>query len=113
MKRFCLACDLKDDPALIEEYRKWHQPGAVWPEVIESLKNSGIMNMEIYLQGCRLILVMETEDDFELEQKAAMDKANPKVVEWEDLMWKFQVAVPGVPSDQKWTQMESVFKLPE
>ena len=111
MKRFCLACDLKDNPELIKEYRKWHEPGGVWPEVLDSLKESGIRDMEIYLQGCRLILVMETDDDFSLEHKAELDRNNPKVVEWENLMWKYQEAVPGAPPDQKWTPMEMVFKL--
>ena len=111
MKRFCLACDLKDNPEMIEEYRKWHEPGGVWPEVLDSLKESGIRDMEIYLQGSRLVLVMETDDDFSLERKAEMDRNNPKVVEWENLMWKYQEAVPGAPPDQKWTPMEMVFKL--
>jgi len=68
--------------------------------------------MEIYLQGCRLVLIMETDDDFTLQGKAELDRNSPAVVEWERLMWKFQQAVPGVPRDQKWTPMEQIFKLP-
>lgn len=111
MKRYCLACDLKNDPDLIKEYRKWHKPGGVWPEVLESLREAGVQEMEIYLQGNRLILIMETDDEFSLRHKAQLDQNNPKVVEWEQLMWQFQEAVPGAPRDQKWTLMERVFKL--
>ena len=111
MKRHCLACDLKNDPQLIAEYRRWHEPGGVWPEIIDSLKKSGIKDMEIYLQGTRLILILEAEDDFDLAEKFKMDQENPKVVEWEKLMWQYQSAVPGAPSNQKWTPMERVFKL--
>ena len=111
MKRFCLACDLKDDPELIAEYRKWHQPGSVWPEIIDSIKQAGVLEMEIYLQGTRMVLIMETTDNFSLEHKAKLDRNNPRVMEWENLMWKFQQAVPGVPEDQKWTPMERIFKI--
>jgi L-rhamnose mutarotase len=112
VKRFCLACDLKNDPELIAEYRKWHQPGGVWPEIINSIKEAGVLDMEIYLLGTRMVLIMETTDDFTLEHKATLDRNNPRVVEWENLMWRFQEAVPGVPEDQKWSPMERIFKLP-
>ena len=111
MKRHCLACDLKNDPQLIAEYKEWHRPGGVWPEIIDSLKQTGIRDMEIYLQGTRLFLILEVEDDFDLAEKFRKDQENPKVVEWERLMWQYQEAVPGAPSDQKWTPMERVFKL--
>jgi L-rhamnose mutarotase len=112
VKRFCLACDLKNDPELIAEYRKWHQPGGVWPEIINSIKEAGVLDMEIYLFGTRMVLIMETTEDFTLEHKATLDRNNPRVVEWENLMWRFQEAVPGVPEDQKWSPMERIFKLP-
>jgi L-rhamnose mutarotase len=112
VKRFCLACDLKNDPELIAEYRKWHQPGGVWPEIINSIKEAGVLDMEIYLLGTRMVLIMETTEDFTLEHKATLDRNNPRVVEWENLMWRFQEAVPGVPEDQKWSPMERIFKLP-
>lgn len=111
MKRFCLACDLKNDPELIAEYRKWHQPGGVWPEIIDSIREAGVLDMEIYLLGTRMVLIMETTDEFTLEYKATLDRNNPRVIEWENLMWRFQEAVPGVPKDQKWTPMERIFKL--
>jgi L-rhamnose mutarotase len=112
MKRLCFACDLKDDPDLIAEYLKWHEPGKVWSEVIDSIKTSGVKDLEIYLQGTRLMLIMEVDDDFDVNSGDHMDLENPRVVEWEKMMWKFQQAVPGAPPDQKWTPMESIFKLP-
>jgi len=112
MKRLCMACDLKNQPQLIEKYLEYHKPGGVWPEIITSIKHSGVLDMEIYLQGDRLLLIMEVDDDFDLEHKAQLDQQNPRVVEWEQLMWQFQKAVPGAPEDQKWTSMELIFKLP-
>lgn len=109
MKRYCLALDMKDDPALIAEYEEYHR--AVWPEVLDSLRNAGILDMEIYRTGNRLVLVMETGDEFTLEKKAAMDAANPKVQEWEELMWKYQQPAPGAVPGQKWLEMKCVFRL--
>jgi len=109
MKRFALALDLIDEPALIAEYEAYHQ--AVWPEIKKSILDSGIINMEIYRTSNRLFMVMETEDNFSFEQKAAMDVSNEKVQEWEQLMWKFQQALPGSKPGEKWVLMDSIFEL--
>lgn len=93
MKRYCLALDLKDDSALIAEYEAWHQN--VWPEILQSIKESGIEHMDIYRTGNRLFMIMEVNDVFNFESKAAADAANEKVQEWETLMWKYQQALPG------------------
>ena len=86
MKRLCFALDLKDDPELIRAYEAHHEQ--VWPEILDSIHDSGIRDMEIYRVGNRLFMIMETEDDFSLAQKAEKDETNPKVQEWEDVMWK-------------------------
>ncbi len=88
MKRYCLALDLKDDAHLIAEYEKYHRE--IWPEIRESIINCGITNMEIYRFDNRLMMIMETNNSFTFERKAAMDVSNQKVLEWEALMWKFQ-----------------------
>ncbi|HEU4555048.1 MAG TPA: L-rhamnose mutarotase [Chitinophaga sp.] len=109
MKRYCLALDLKDDPQLIAEYEKYHQ--AVWPEIRQSILSSGIENMEIYRIMNRLFMIMEVNDRFSAEQKAAADAANPKVQEWEQLMWKYQQALPIAKPGEKWIMMEKIFTL--
>lgn len=109
MKKYCLTLDLKDDPQLIEEYKAHHQK--VWPEVIESIKASGISNMEIYLLGNRLCMLVEAEDSFSFEQKAAMDSNNQKVEQWEALMWKYQKELPLAQPGQKWMLMDKIFDL--
>ena len=111
MKRFCLALDMVDDPALIAEYEHWHKSENAWPEIKKSIVDSGIANMEIYRTGNRLFMIMDTEDDFSFENKAAMDKANPKVQEWEQLMWKFQKPMPWAKENEKWIVMNKIFQL--
>lgn len=109
MKTFCLTLDLKDDPQLIGEYEKYHEE--VWPEIISSIKESGIRKLEIYRWENRLFMVMKTDDDFTFEKKTAMDNDNVKVQEWEELMWKYQQALPGAKPGEKWMLMKKIFEL--
>jgi L-rhamnose mutarotase len=108
-KRFCLALDLKDDPQLIAEYKRYHEK--IWPEITKSIKDAGIVNMEIYLLGTRMFMVMEVNDRFSFTAKAKADSENPKVREWEQLMWKFQKGLPNAKPGEKWMLMEKIFEL--
>jgi len=109
MPRVCMMLDLKDDLELIAEYKRYHQ--RVWPEVLQSLRDAGILDMEIYLGGNRLFMILETVEGFSFAEKLKMDAANPKVREWEELMWKYQQALPGTRPGEKWLPTEIVFKL--
>ncbi len=108
-RRYCLTLDLKDDPRLIAEYKKYHEK--IWPEITQSIRESGIEDMEIYLLGTRMFMIMEVNESFSFEKKAAADRANPKVQAWEALMWKYQQALPQAKPGEKWLLMERVFKL--
>lgn len=108
-KRYCLALDLQDDPQLIAEYQRYHEK--VWPEIARSLRDSGIEDMEIYLLGTRLFMIMEVNERFSFEAKAQADRENPKVREWEELMWRFQKPLPAAKPGEKWLLMRRIFKL--
>ena len=108
-RRYCLTLDLKDDPKLIAEYRKYHEK--IWPEITQSIKDSGVEDMEIYLLGTRMFMIMEVNENFSFEAKAEADNANAKVRGWEELMWKFQKALPEAKPGEKWLRMERIFKL--
>ena len=111
MPRLCLMLDLKDDPSLIAEYRRYHEK--VWPEVAQSLREAGILEMEIYLRANRLVMVLDTVEGFSFEAKLKADARNPKVVEWETLMAKFQQPLPNSKPGEKWQVMDLAFKLSE
>jgi L-rhamnose mutarotase len=111
MKRFCLALDLVEDLKLIEEYEHWHKSENAWPEIKKSIMDGGILNMEIFRTGNRLFMIMETEDDFDFQKKAILDMSNPKVQEWEKLMWKFQQPLPWAKPGEKWMLMDKIFQL--
>lgn len=107
--RYCLALDLKDDPALIAEYEQYHEK--IWPEIKESILTSGITDMEIYRIENRLFMIMETDETFSFDQKKANDAANPVVQQWESLMWHYQQALPLAKPGEKWLLMNLIFKL--
>jgi len=109
MKRYALALDLKDDAQLIAEYEDYHK--SIWPEIAQSIKDAGITNMEIYRISNRLFMIMEVNDTFSFEAKAKADAANPKVQEWETLMWKYQQALPVAKPGEKWLLMDKIFDL--
>ncbi|MCW3086656.1 MAG: hypothetical protein JWQ78_42 [Sediminibacterium sp.] len=109
LRRFCLALDLVDDPSLISEYEKWHRD--VWPEILASIHSAGIEQMEIYRAGNRLFMIMEVSAGFSFAAKSQADAANPKVQEWERLMWKFQQALPFAAPGEKWMLMDKIFQL--
>ena len=109
--RYCLTLDLKDDPQLVAEYKKYHEK--IWPEITASIRESGIEDMEIYLLGTRMFMIIQVNDAFSFERKAQADRADPKVQEWERLMWRFQQALPQAKPGEKWLRMERIFKLEE
>jgi L-rhamnose mutarotase len=108
-RRYCFTLDLKDDPQLIAEYRQHHEK--IWPEITKSIRDSGVEDLEIYLLGTRMFMVMDVNERFSLAAKAAADRANPKVQEWEKLMWKFQQPLPQAKPGEKWLLMEKIFEL--
>ena len=109
MKRYTLALDLKDDPKLIEEYKKYHKK--IWSEIEASILNSGIESMEIYLVSNRLFMIMEVNESFSFDKKSQMDADNPKVQEWETLMWNYQQALPSAKEGEKWMIMDKIYEL--
>ena len=108
-RRFCLTLDLKDDPRLIAEYKRYHEK--IWPEITRSIRDSGIEDMEIYLLGTRMFMIMEVNESFSFEAKTKADQLNRRVQEWERLMGTFQKSLPQAKPGEKWLLMERVFKL--
>jgi len=108
-RRYCLTLDLKEDPALIAEYKRYHEK--IWPEITKSIRDAGIVDMELYLHGTRMFMIMEVNESFSFDRKSAADRSNSKVQEWEALMWQFQKALPGARPGEKWLLMEKIFKL--
>lgn len=111
MKKYCLALDLVDDADLIAQYEHLHKRENARPEIIKSITDSGISQMEIYRTGNRLFMIIEAADDFSFDTKSAMDASNPKVQEWEQFVWTFQKPLPWAKPGEKWILMEKIFEI--
>lgn len=108
--RHCFALDLRDDDALIARYEASHR--RIWPEVATHLRRQGVVGMEIYRLGTRMVMVMETDDAiYDPEAMARAVDADARLREWEALMWAYQAPTPWTPAGQKWTPMLRIFNL--
>ena len=111
VKRYCQTLDLRDNLDLIKEYRCLHSQEAIWPEVIAGIREVGILEMEIYILGTRLFMIVETPLDFDWEKAMSRLATLPRQQEWEDHVRLYQMAGLGTTSSQKWRLMERMFYL--
>ena len=110
-KRYCQTLDLRDNPELIAEYRRRHSKENIWPEILDGIRKVGILEMEIYILGTRLFMIVETPLDFNWDEAMARMATLPRQAEWEDYMSVLQLAKPGASSAEKWQMMERMFHL--
>ena len=110
-KRYCKTLKLEDDPQLIEEYKKVHAPGAAWPEITQGMREVGILDMEIYLLGNQLFMIMDTVPDFDHESAMKELATKPRQSEWEAYVSQFQKTSAEASADEKWQLMERIYKM--
>ena len=113
VKRYCQTLDLRDNPELIAEYRKRHSREHAWKEILKGIREVGILEMEIYILGTRLFMIVEPPLDFEWESAMQRLSTLPRQAEWEDYMAEFQLVKAGMSSAEKWQLMERMFYLYE
>ena len=111
IKRYCQTMDLRDNPELIAEYRRRHSREESWQEIRDGIREVGILEMEIYILGTRLFMIVETPLDFNWDSAMARLATLPRQQEWEDYMAMFQQCAEGATSDEKWQMMERMFYL--
>jgi L-rhamnose mutarotase len=112
-KRYCKTLTLENDPRLIEDYKKVHAAGAAWPEITQGMIDVGIVDMEIYLAGTRLFMIMDTVPDFDTESAMTELATKPRQSEWEAYVSKFQKTSADASADEKWQLVERIYKLGE
>ncbi len=110
-KRYCKSLELKDDPALIEEYKKLHAMGAGWPEITAGMREVGIIDMEIYISGTTLFMIMDTKADFDHEKAMAKLATLPRQAEWEVLVSKYQKTRSDASAKEKWRLVGRIYKM--
>ena len=113
VKRYVQTMDLRDDPQLIAEYKRRHSQEKAWPEILAGIREVGILDMQIFILGTQLVMIVETPVDFEWKNAMARLATLPRQQEWEDYMAIFQQCAEGATSDEKWQMMERIFYLYE
>ena len=111
VKRYVQTMDLKDDPELIAEYKRRHSQEEAWPEIRAGIREVGILDMQIFILGTRLVMIVETPLDFDWDSAMARLATLPRQQEWEEYMACFQNCDPSATSDEKWQMMERMFHL--
>ncbi|MER2494372.1 L-rhamnose mutarotase [Catenovulum sediminis] len=111
VKRICLALDLVNDEHLIKEYIDYHKPENAWPEITQNIRDKGILDMEIYQTGDRLFMIMEVGEEFDPDNFKPSAQAQEKDRAWEQLMWKYQKALPWAKPGEKWVAMNKIYDL--
>ena len=110
-KRYCKTLKLKNNSKLIKEYKKVHSMGAVWPEITQGMKEVGIIDMEIYIAGTRLFMIMDTVSDFDHDVAMAKLATLPRQAEWEAYVSKFQQTSSDASADEKWQLLERIYEM--
>ena len=111
VKRYVQTLDLSDDPEMIREYRKWHSEDFHWKEIREGIKAVGILEMEIYILGTRLVMIVDAPEDFDWTEAMNRLATLPRQAEWEAFVAKLQGCRTDARSDEKWQMMERMFRL--
>ena len=112
LKRYCLTLDLKDDPELIRQYKHWHEREYIWPEIPRGIRDVGFTEMEIYLRGTRMLMIVEADETVDFDKAMKEMSTLPRQKEWEAFVGRFQQPLPDAKAGEKWMMMERVFKLP-
>jgi L-rhamnose mutarotase len=110
-KRYCKVLDLYEDPELIAEYIHIHSPGVTWPEIAQGMKDVGILDMEIYITGNKLFMIMDTVPDFDHDKAMKELATKPRQKEWEKFVARFQKTTETASADEKWTTIQRIFKM--
>ena len=111
LKRYVQFLEISEEPELVAQYRKWHSEEYSWKEVRDGIREVGILEMEIYILGSKLVMIVDTPADFEWEKAMARLATLPRQAEWEAFVSKFQGCSSEARSDEKWQMMERIFRL--
>ena len=111
VKRYVRTLTLRDDSALIAEYRMRHSRGAIWQEILDGIKAVGILEMEIYRCGRQLVMIVEAPEGFDWDEAMERLATLPRQAEWEAYMAEVQEASAEATSSEKWRRMDRIFNL--
>ena len=105
-KRYVLTLEIMNDSSLRAEYIEIHSIGKAWPEITRNMKQVGVKDMEIYLDGYQAYLIMDTKKDFDFKKDGEAWSKLPRESEWQNYVAKFQKVDPQSKTTEKWLEMK-------
>lgn len=112
-RRYCKTLELRNDAELINAYKQVHAKGNAWPEITQGMREVGILDMEIYITGTRLFMIMDTVPDFDHDKAMSELAQKPRQNEWEEYVSRFQKTGSKATADEKWQLVERIYKFGE
>src|ERR1700682_166598 len=109
LQRYGLTLMLRDDEEIVARYKRYHEHA--WPEVVDRLREVGVVNMRIYLLGRRMFMYMEAVEGFDPARDFPKLNDVPRYREWDELMRTLQERAPEARADEWWAAMEEVSDL--
>ena len=107
-KRFVQTLTLNSDEEARREYIKWHSQEYNWKEIRDGIREVGILEMEIYILGNMLVMIVDAPADFDWNKAMARLATLPRQAEWEAFVSQFQGCSSEATSDEKWQMMERI-----
>ena len=104
MKRYGMSIQLK--PGTADAYRQYH--AAVWPEVLEMIRECNIANYSIFFRDDILFSYFEYHGS-DIQADRAKMAAHPKTQEWWAIMDPMQQPLTTCQPGEWWAEMEEVF----
>ena len=111
IKRFVQTLTLNSNEEARREYIKWHSPKHNWKEIRNGIREVGIIEMEIYILGNTLVMIVDAPEDFDWGKAMARLATLPRQAEWEAFVSQFQGCNANATSDEKWQMMQRIFYL--
>ena len=111
IKRFVQTLTLNSNEEARREYIKWHSPEHNWKEIRNGIREVGIIEMEIYILGNTVVMIVDAPEDFDWGKAMARLATLPRQAEWEAFVSQFQGCNANATSDEKWQMMQRIFYL--
>jgi len=111
VKRYVQFLELESEGEARREYIKWHSEEYHWKEIRDGIREVGILEMEIYILGNKLVMIVEAPLDFDWTSSMERLATLPRQAEWEAFVSRFQGCSADATSDQKWQMAERMFHL--
>ena len=113
-KRYVQILDIPtDNNELIALYRQAHDKEHFWKEIGKGIKSVGILEMEIYIRGNHLVMIVDAPVDFDWDSAMKRLATLPRQAEWESHVAQYQGCAQDATSDEKWQMTERMFHIYE